>query len=251
MNAKALTESQWKVIQNFVPSNGRKRKHDLRIIFEAFFYVLKTGCHWRMLPDNYPKWELVYYYFSKWRDEELFTYLNDMAREELRRKSNRKAQCTVAIIDSQSVKTTRRGGLRGVDGNKKIKGRKRHIMVDTMGNIITNIVHVANIHDSKGAHLVFKNLNENMNGVKVIYADCGYRGELIEIAKSKYNYELKISPKIKETLINKVSPKRWIVERTFSWLESFRRLSKDFEYLLESSQAMLYLASLKLILNKI
>ena len=142
MNAKALTESQWKVIKKFVPLTERKRKHDLRIIFEAFFYILKTGCHWRMLPDNYPKWELVYYYFSKWRDEELFVHLNDMARGKVRKKSNKKAQCSVAIIDSQSIKTTRRGGLRGVDGNKKIKGRKRHIMVDTMGNMITNVVHV-------------------------------------------------------------------------------------------------------------
>ena len=251
MNAKAFTESQWKVIKKYVPASGRKRKHDLRIIFEAFFYVLKTGCHWRMLPDNYPKWELVYYYFSKWRDEELFSHLNDMAREIARKKSNKKAQCSVAIIDSQSVKTTRRGGLRGFDGNKKIKGRKRHIMVDTMGNMITNIVHVANIHDSKGANLVLKNLNENIYGIKLIYADCGYRGELIAMAKKSYNYELKISPKIKDVTTKMVSPKRWIVERTFAWLESFRRLSKDFEYLLESSQAMLYLASLKLLLNKI
>lgn len=250
MSAKALTESQWEVIKYFVPKVDRKRKHDLRLIFEAFFYVLKTGCHWRMLPDNYPKWELVYYYFSKWRDDEVFVHLNDMAREQIRKKHNKKSQCSVAIIDSQSVKTTRRGGLRGIDGNKKIKGRKRHIMVDTMGNIITNIVHVANIHDSKGARLVLKNLNENIYGIKVIYADCGYRGELIDIAKCNYNYELKISPKIKDDALNKVSPKRWIVERTFSWLENFRRLSKDFEYLLESSQAMLYLASLKIILNK-
>lgn len=251
MKAQALTESQWKVIKKFVPRVERKRKHDLRLIFESFFYVLKTGCHWRMLPDNYPKWELVYYYFSRWRDEEVFVHLNDMARERIRKMHNKKAQCSVAIIDSQSVKTTRRGGLRGVDGNKKIKGRKRHIMVDTMGNIITNVVHVANIHDSKGARLVLKNLNENIHGIKVIYADCGYRGELIEEAKSCYNYALKISPKIKDTMAHKVSPKRWIVERTFAWLENFRRLSKDFEYLLESSQAMLYLASIKLILNKI
>jgi transposase len=250
MNTKALTESQWKVIKKFVPLSNRKRKHDLRLIFEAFFYILKTGCHWRMLPDSYPKWELVYYYFSKWRDEELFTHLNDMAREEVRKKNNKDAQCSVAIIDSQSVKTTRRGGLRGFDGNKKIKGRKRHIMVDTMGNMVTNIVHVANIHDSKGAHLVFKNLKENIYGLKMIYADCGYRGELIETVKKRYNYELRISPKIKDTLME-ISPKRWVVERTFSWLENFRRLSKDFEYLLESSQAMLYLASIKLILNKI
>lgn len=251
MQANTLTESQWKIIKKYLPESERKRKHDLREIFEALFYILKTGCHWRMLPNNYPKWELVYYYYSKWRDEELFVHLNDMIRETVRIKSNKRAQCSVAIIDSQSVKTTRRGGLRGIDGNKRIKGRKRHIMVDTMGNIITNVVHVANIHDSKGAYLVLKNLNENIYGIQLIYADCGYRGELIQTAKNIYNYELKISPKIKEMTKNRVSPKRWIVERTFAWLESFRRLSKDFEYLLESSQAMIYLASLKLLLNKI
>jgi len=251
MQANTLTESQWEVIKKFVPNSDRKRKHDLRLIFDAFFYILKTGCHWRMLPNNYPKWELVYYYFSKWRDEELFVHLNDMTRESIRVKRDKNAQCSVGIIDSQSVKTTRRGGLRGVDGNKKIKGRKRHIVVDTMGNIVTNIVHVANIHDSKGARLVFKNLNDNIYGIRVIYADCGYRGELIEAAKRSYNYELKISPKIKDNTTQKVSPKRWVVERTFSWLENFRRLSKDFEYLLESSQAMIYLASIKLLLNKI
>jgi putative transposase len=251
METQTLTETQWEVIKKYLPNIDRKRRHDLRAIFDALFYILKTGCHWRMLPCSYPKWELVYYYFSRWRDEEVFVHLNDMTREVVRLKNNKKAQSSVAIIDSQSIKTTRRGGLRGIDGNKKIKGRKRHIMVDSMGNIITNIVHVANIHDSKGAHLVLKNLKENIHGIKVIYADCGYRGELIEIAKHKYDYTLKISPKIKDNAANKVSPKRWIVERTFAWLESFRRLSKDFEYLLESSQAMIYLASIKLLLNKI
>ncbi|MEO6904325.1 MAG: transposase [Bacteroidia bacterium] len=155
------------------------------------------------------------------------------------------------MIDSQSVKTTRRGGLSGFEGNKKIKGRKPHIMVDTMVNMITNIVHIANMNDSKEANLMLKNFNENIYEIKVIYADFGYRGELILTAKKSYNYELKISPKIKDLTTKMVSPKRWIVERTFAWLESFRRLSKDFEYFLENSQAMLYLASLKLLLNKI
>ncbi len=112
-------------------------------------------------------------------------------------------------------------------------------------------MHPANIHDSKGADLTLKNLKENIHGIKAIYADCGYRGKLTEAAKSSYGYELKISPKIKEETLGKVSPKRWIVERTFSWLENYRRLSKDFEFLLESSQAMIYLASIKLLLNKI
>ena len=120
MQSNTLTESQCKIIKKYLPESERKRKHDLREIFDALFYILKTGCHWRMLPNNYPKWELVYYYYSKWRDEELFVHLNDMIRETVRIISNKRAQCSVAIIDSQSVKTTRRGGLRGVDGNKRI-----------------------------------------------------------------------------------------------------------------------------------
>ncbi len=251
MQAKALSEAQWEVIKNILPDNGTKRKHDLREIFEALFYLLKRGCQWRMLPYAYPKWQLVYYYFGKWRDEEVFCFLNDLTREKVRVLKGRAAQCSVGIIDSQSIKTTRRGGLRGIDGNKKIKGRKRHLVVDTQGNIVSNIVHVANIHDSKGAHLVMKNLKENIHGIQTIIGDGGYRGQLIEAAKMKYNYDLQISPKINATSIKKVSPKRWVIERTFSWLENFRRLSKDFEYLMESSQAMIYLASLKLLLNKI
>jgi len=251
MQTNALSETQWKTIKKFIPEFERKRKHDLKIIFEAMFYVLKSGCQWRMLPENYPKWQLVYYYFSKFRDEEIFVYINNKLREMYRELENRSAQCSVGIIDSQSVKTTRRGGLRGIDGNKKIKGRKRHIVVDTMGNVVANVVHTANLHDNQGASLVFQNLKENIYGIKTLYGDCGYRGKLIELAKNKYNYELKISPKIKDMAPTRVSPKRWIVERTFAWFENFRRLSKDFEYLLESSQAMIDLAAIRILLNKI
>ncbi|WP_198170241.1 IS5 family transposase [Mucilaginibacter arboris] len=184
-------------------------------------------------------------------DNDDLLHINDMLREDVRRKDKRNSQCSAVIIDSQSVKTTRKGGFSGTDGNKKIKGRKRHITVDTMGNIVNNIVHPANFHDSKAAYLVIKDLRENQHGIKVIYADGGYKGELIGNTKKEFGYEIIISPKIKDEAKGKVSPKRWVVERTFSWLENFRRLSKDFEFLLQSSQAMIYLASIKLLLNKI
>ncbi len=167
-----------------------------------------------------------------------------MGREMIREGEDKKAQCSVGIIDSQSVKTTRRGRLWEVDANKKINGRKRHIIVDTLENIVSCIVHPAKIHDSRGTLLTLKNLKENNSGIKVIYADCGYRGELLELAKANYNFEIKVSPKIKDQMQGRVSPKRWIIEGTFSWFENFRRLCMDFEYLLESSQAMIYLDSL-------
>jgi transposase len=245
------TDAQWQIIEKFLDYNKRKRKNDLRTILDAIFYLLVTGCQWRNLPKDFPKWQLVYYYFSKWRDEELFVYINDMLVEKTRIESDKSAQCSLVIIDSQSVKTTRVGGLRGYDGNKKIKGRKRHVVVDSLGNIVSNIVHPANIHDSVGAKLTIKNLFENTFGIKYMYADCGYRGKLIDNVKQDYDLLLNISPKIKDHVVNKVSPKRWLIERTFSWFENFRRLSKDFEYLLESSQAMIYIASIKLLLNKI
>ncbi len=251
MYATNVTDAQWKVIKKLIPEEERKRKHEMRTIFNALFYVLKSGCHWRMLPKDFPKWQIVYYYFAKWRDEEVFVHINDMLREKRRIENAKKPQCTSVIIDSQSVKTTRRGGLRGIDGNKKIKGRKRHIAVDTMGNVVVNIIHAANIHDSNGATLVVKEMKENTHGIKHIIADSGYRGKFIPWAKEKYNCSVQIISKLKENTQRKVSPKRWIVERTFSWFENFRRLSKDFEYLLESSQAMIYLASIKLMLNKI
>ena len=251
MKSQNLSDAQWQRIEKYLTETNRCRKHSLRKIFDSIFYVLKTGCQWRMLPVNYPKWELVYYYFSKWRDTDLFLHLNDMLREHVRGQQGKNRQCSVAIIDSQSVKTTRKGGFRGIDGNKKINGRKRHLIVDTLGNIVCNIVQPANFHDSRSAGLVIRDLKENQHGIKIIYADCGYRGELIEHTKKKYGYALIISPKIKDETKGRVSPKRWIIERTFSWLENFRRLSKDFEFLLQTSQAMIYLASIKLLLNKI
>jgi len=246
-----LTDAQWKIIKKFVPNNGRKRKHDLRNVFNAIFYMLKSGCQWRMLPNEFPKWQLVYYYFAKWRDTDLIEHINNMLREHVRMKMGKKPTPSAVIADSQSIKTTRRGGIRGIDGNKKINGRKRHVIVDTLGFVLTVVVHAANIHDSKGVELVFRRMKESFVGLKVVFADGGYRGQLIEWANSTFGYIIKIVMRTDQQPGFKVVHKRWIIERTFAWFENQRRLSKDFEYLLETSEAMIHLASIKILLNKI
>jgi len=246
-----LTDSQWKAILGII-MDKRKRKHSLREIFDAIFYLLKTGCQWRMLPVNFPSWKLVYYYFSKWRNDGTIELIHEMLRDKTRKNAGKKESPSVALIDSQSVKTTRSGGVcRGIDGGKKTKGRKRHIIVDTMGLLLAVVVHAANEHDSKSAPRVIAELRGRFNRLVKIVADGGYRGELIENTKRAFGWVVEVVLRKDSSKKFEVLPQRWIVERTFSWFESYRRLGKDYEYHTETSQTMVYLAMIKLMLNRI
>lgn len=246
-----LTDSQWNTILGIL-KDKRKRKHTLREIFDALFYLLKTGCQWRMLPLDFPSWKLVYYYFTKWKSDGTIELIHELLRDKTRKKAGRNESPSVGIIDSQSVKTTRIGGLsRGIDGGKKTKGRKRHIVVDTMGLLLAVVVHAANEHDSKSAPMVIEELRGRFARLVKIIADGGYRGELIENTRKIYGWIVEVVLRSDNTTKFEVLPKRWIVERTFAWFESYRRLSKDFEYQAETSQAMIQLAMIKLMLNRI
>ena len=246
-----LSDSQWMLLSGILRDN-RKRKHSLRDIFNAIFYLLKTGCQWRMLPGCFPKWELVYYYFTKWKNYGIIEQINELIRNKIRKKAGRYESPSLACIDSQSIKTTRLGGeYRGFDGGKMIKGRKRHIITDTMGLLLAVVVHAANVHDSKGASDVIALLKGRFERLVKIVADGGYRGELIEKTKTKFGLILEIVLRSDHSSNFTVIPQRWVIERTFAWFESYRRLCKDFEYLTDTSEVMIQFAMIKLVLNRI
>lgn len=246
-----LTENQWQFIENLF-DNKRKRKHSLKDILDAIFYLIKTGCQWRMLPKNFAPWNTVYFYYRKWKNEGVFMELLDCVRNMIRKKAGREESPSAACIDSRSVKTTRSGGLcRGIDGGKKVKGRKQHIITDTMGLLLVVIVHAANIHDSQAAYDVISNLKWRFSRLTKIFADGGYRGELIEKVYKSFGWIIDIVLRSDKNKSFEVLPKRWVVERTFAWFESYRRLSKDYEFNTDTSEAMIQLAMSKLMLNRL
>ncbi|WP_243349094.1 IS5 family transposase [Parabacteroides sp. FAFU027] len=246
-----LTDSQWSLIEG-VFNNKRPRKHKLRDILNAIFYLLKTGCQWRMLPFNFPPWQTVYYYLTVWRHNETIDRIHELLRDKVRQKAGREKSPSLGLIDSQSVKTTRSGGIcRGIDGGKKTKRRKRHIIVDTLGLLLAVAVHAAKEHDSKSAPKVLALLKNRFDRLVKIIADGGYPGELIEYTKSNFKLILEIVLRKDDSPKFQVIPQRWVVERTFSWFESNRRLSKDFEFRTDTSETMIRLAMIKLVLNRL
>lgn len=245
-----LTDTQWNTIVQFLDDN-RKRKYSVRVILNALFYLNKTGCHWRMLPTDLPSWKLVYYYFCKWNADGTLEEILEVLRVHIRKKHGRNESPSLAIIDSQSVKMSRQANIeKGIDGGKNVKGRKRHIIVDSMGLILAVVVHAANEHDSKAAIKVIKTLKYRFPGLVRIVADAGYRGELADKIKLSFGLIMQIVMR-KDSKKFEVLPQRWIVERTFSWFESYRRLAKDFERSPKTSEAMVKIASIKIMLNKI
>lgn len=243
-----LTDSQWKVIEKALDEK-RKRQHSLRLICNLLFYLLKTGCQWRQLPERGVKWQVVYYYFQKWQKNGVIEQLHEFLYTEVRRVKGRSDTPTAAILDSQSVKTALAEECVGYDAGKKIKGRKRHLLVDTLGLVIGVQVSSAAMTDRKGACYLLEQTDQlKRSRISKIFADAGYSGKLIDWVKQEFGIKLEVVKK-KQKHSFEVLRKRWIVERTFAWLTKFRRLSKDYERLTSSSQSFILLAMCRLMIN--
>jgi transposase len=224
----------------------------MRRILDAMLYLLRGGLPWRMLPPGFPPATTVQRYFYAWRDCGLWQTINHYLLMAIRTAEGREASPSAGVIDSQSVKTTESGGIRGYDAGKKIKGRKRHILTDTCGYLVHAVIHSADIQDRDGAPLVLAAIINRFPWLRHVFADGGYAGEKLEAALAKIgSWTLEIIKRSDTAKGFVLLPRRWVVERTFAWLNRNRRLAKDFEQTIESATAWLFMASVQLFARRI
>jgi putative transposase len=282
-----LSGSEWARLKLHLPASkkrgrGRPRIHSLRDILDAIFYVLKSGCPWRLLPRCFPPWKSVYHWFRKWRIDGTFEQLNTALRERLRTRLGRNPQPSAGIVDSQSAKTSGVGGeARGSDGGKKVRGRKRHLLVDTEGLVLKATVHSAKVPAQDGIRLLLKGIRERLPRLSKPWVDAGYQGRGKEWVEQELGLSVEVvhrTPKPTSEKTARISaqewakegreidwqkllprprwgfellPRRWGVERTFSWLSQNRRMSKDYERLCATSEAFICVAMTRLMVRRL
>ena len=249
-----LTDSQWDIIHELIPpakSGGRPRSLDMRMVVNAILYVVVGGIQWRMLPKEYPKWQSVYSYFRNWKQAGVWRRIHDTVRAKVRQRVGRHKHPTGGCLDSQSVKTTAVPGTRGFDKAKLVNGRKRHLLVDTTGLLMAIAVTAASVQDRDGARLLFSRLGGACKKLRLIWVDGGYRGQLLDWVAERCRFRLRVVLRPKEQEGFAVLPRRWVVERTFAWFNHHRRLSKDYEVQVSTSETMIYIVMIRLMVRRL
>jgi len=249
-----LTHEEWAIIGPELPAPvaaGAPRTTDLREVLNAILYRLHNGCAWRALPHDFPAEGTVRDYFHRWRRSGVWAKLNDTLRRRVRRAAGRAEEPSAGIIDSQSAKGTRTSGTKGYDAGKKVKGTKRHLVVDTIGLLLCLVVHPANIQDRDGAKLVLAKARGQFPTLRLIWADGGYAGKLVTWVQSVCGWVLEIVKRSETAKGWVLLPRRWVVERTFGWLSQCRALARDYEFHPETSEALIQIAMIHLMLRRL